>query len=130
MSTRFKMGTVWFTGNGYKIIKITGKDGRYITFDTLYIHTGTPSEFKFDPESSYAGGLYEYEKMIALPALCSKRDVQLKMLCSKYEKLNREYTDSMLSTPTPCGDGATSDHTPDTEEEDGSCPISDYWTKQ
>ncbi len=62
--TRFEVGTTWITGNYQKIIRITGTEGRFITFDTLYIHTGTPTEYKFDPESAYADSFISYDDLV------------------------------------------------------------------
>ena len=61
---KFFIGSTWITGNYQKIIRITGYKGRFVLFDTLYIHTGTPTEFKLDPESSYADAMISYDELV------------------------------------------------------------------
>ncbi len=65
MKNKFTVGTTWIAGNYQKIIRITGTEGGYVTFDTLYVHTGTKSEYKFDPESPYADTLISYDELVS-----------------------------------------------------------------
>jgi len=54
---KLEIGGIYMTGNNQKVIQIKHEDARFYYFETLYLHTGTPSEFKLDKEGVAIGYL-------------------------------------------------------------------------